>query len=100
MTLVRNFEFQGEEMSMSDNYTLDGEKSINAGWQDSETVSIAKWEEKGKSLSVVTNIEMMDGGELKIHATYSLDGKSLVIRSKVEGGPGDGISETWVYDKQ
>ncbi len=100
MNLEREYEFQGNAMTMSDSYTLDGKESINAGWQDSETVSIATWGDKGKSLTIVTTVEMMDGGELKIYATYKLDGKSLVVDSKVEGGPMDGPPETWVYDQQ
>ena len=100
MTLEREYEFQGNEMTMTDSYTLDGKESINAGWQDSETVSTANWADKGKSLTIVTSIEMMDGGTLKVHATYKLDGNSLVIESKVEGGPMDAPPETWVYDKE
>lgn len=100
MNLEREYEFQGNAMTMSDSYTLDGKESINAGWQDSETVSIATWGDKGKSLTIVTTVEMMDGGELKIFATYTRDGKSLVIESKVEGGPMDGPPETWVYDQE
>lgn len=100
LTLERNYEFQGNAMTMSDTYTLDGTESINKGWQDTETVSVATWGEKGKSLTIVTTIEMMDGGELKVYASYKLDGKSLVIESKVEGGPMEGPPETWVYDKQ
>jgi hypothetical protein len=101
MSLERDYEFQGNEMTMSDTYTLDGKESINKGWQDSENVSIASWGEKGKVLTIVTTIETMDGSEMKIHATYSLEGKTLKIVSKVEGGPmGGGAGETWVYDKQ
>ncbi len=101
MTMERDYEFQGNEMTMSDTYTLDGKESINKGWQDSENVSIASWGEKGKVLTIVTTIETMDGTEMKIHATYSLEGKTLKIVSKVEGGPmGEGAGETWVYDKQ
>jgi hypothetical protein len=101
LTLERDYEFQGNQMTMSDSYTLDGKESINEGWQDSETVSIASWGEKGKILTIVTTIETMDGSEMKIHAAYSMDGKSLKIASRVEGGPmGGGEGETWIYDKQ
>lgn len=94
-------EFQGNEFTRKNSYTLDGEKSINEGWQGSELVSIASWAKDKKSLSIVTTVEMMDGGELTITATYSMDGKTkMKIENKVEGGPMGGSTETWVYDKQ
>jgi hypothetical protein len=100
LTSERVSNFQGNEFTMKDTYTLDGEKSINEGWQGSEVVSIAAWKEDKKSLGVATTIEMMDGGELVIDATYKLDGKQLVIVNEMKGGPMGGSSETWVYDKQ
>ena len=93
-------EFQGSEYTMKNSYTLDGEESINEGWQGSDVVSIASWAKDKKSLNIVTTIEMMDGGELTINSTYSLDGKKMSIKQEVEGGPMGGSSETWVYDKQ
>lgn len=100
MTSERVSEWQGEKITSTSNYTLDGKESVNEGFQGAEIVSIAKWAEDGKSLSIATTFEMNNGGEMNILATYKMDGKQLIIENKVTGGPGDGSSETWVYDIQ
>jgi hypothetical protein len=100
VTMESVSEFQGEQYTMKSTCTLDGKESINEGWQGAKNVSIASWEADKKTLGIVTTIEMMDGGELKIHATYKLDGQKLVIVNTVEGGPMQVSPETWVYDKQ
>lgn len=100
MTTERVSEWQGEEFTFESSYTLDGNESLNEGFQGAEIVSIAEWAKDGKSLSIRTTFEMRDGGEMEIHATYKKNGKLMLIENKVSGGPGDGSSEIWVYDKQ
>lgn len=100
MTSERVSEWQGEKFTFSSSYTLDGKESLNEGFQGAEIVSIAEWAKKDKSLSIATTFEGMNGEEIHVLATYKKDGKQLIIDNKVTGGPGDGSSETWVYDKQ
>jgi len=99
MTTTRVNEFQGERRERTSSYKLDGSDSKNEGFQGSEIISIATWNEK--ALKIITEIEMQDGGELTITAVYSLKGEQLVINNAMEGGPmGGGDPETWVFDKQ
>ena len=99
MTTTRVNEFQGERRERTSAYNLDGTDSKNEGFQGSEIISVATWNDE--SLKIVTEIEMRDGGELTITAVYGMKGEKLVISNAMEGGPmGGGDPETWVYDKQ
>ena len=100
MTTTRVNEFQGNVMERTSAYNLDGSDSKNEGFQGSEIVTVAAWQEDGKSLKMVTAFEMQNGGELTITAIYRMDGANLVINNAMEGGPGEGGPETWVFDKQ
>ena len=99
MTTTRVNEFQGERRERTSSYNLDGTDSKNEGFQGSENISVATWNDE--ALKIVTEIEMQDGGELTITAVYSMKGEKLVINNAMEGGPmGGGDPETWVFDKQ
>jgi hypothetical protein len=98
MTYETTSDFQGQEFTRTSKYTLDGKESKNEGFQGSELISVASWEDE--SLKVVTNLEMQDGNTLNITVTYSLKGDKLVIVNEVTGGPMGDSKETWVYDKQ
>ena len=100
MTTTRVTEFQGNTNERTSSYNLDGTDSKNEGFQGSEIISVATWDEEGKALKIVTKIEMRDGGELTITGVYSLKGENLVINNAMEGGPMESDPETWVYDKQ
>jgi hypothetical protein len=91
---------QGNERTRTASYTLDGKESKNEGYQGSEIVSIAKWADDGKSLTIVTTFERRDGGKMVTNATYKMDGKKLVVENKMTGGRGGDSAETWVFDKQ
>jgi hypothetical protein len=100
MTTTRVNEFQGNVMERTSSYMLDGTDSKNEGFQDSEIITVASWQEDGNSLKMVTSFEMQNGGELTITAIYKMDGANLVINNAMEGGPGQGEPETWIFDKQ
>jgi hypothetical protein len=100
MTTERVSIRQGNEVTRKSSYTLDGKESVNEGYQGSKIISIAKWADDGKSLTIVTTMERQDGGERKIETTYRMDGKNLVIENKMEGGRREGPPESWVFDKQ
>ena len=101
MTVERVNDFQGEEFTSKSAYTLDGKESMNVGFRGAENISIAEWNEDGTSLTVTTSIEMQDGGEFIIKASYALDEDKLVVVNAMEGGPmGDRDPEKWVFDKQ
>ncbi len=91
---------QGNEVTRTSSYTLDGKESVNEGYQGSEIISVARWADDGKSLTIVTTRERRDGGKMKIEATYRMDGKNLVVENKMEGGRRESSPETWVFDKE
>lgn len=94
-------DFQGQEFRQKNSYTLDGSESKNEGWQGMELISIATWDDEGKSVIIKTNFEMQNGGELTITQIFGMDGGSLWVRNEVEGAPvGGGEPEKWVFDKQ
>jgi len=101
ITIERVSDFQGQEVTRKSAYTLDGKESKNEGFRGGETVSIAKWGDDGKTLTIVTNFETQNGGEMHISAAYAMEGGSLVVVNGMEGGPmGDRDPEKWVFDKE
>ena len=92
--------FQGNPVTRNEKVMLDGSESRNPGWRDTETVSVATWEDGGKKLTIVTTMETMNGGTMKITRKLSKENGSLFIQNSLEGGRGDSPPETWVFDKE
>ena len=79
-------------------YTLDGKESVNS-MGNFESKSTATWSSDGKSLTVVTKMEF-NGNERTTKAVWSLlDAKTLQIASTREGQNGE-VTNKMVYDKK
>ena len=98
MSVERHSNFQGQEYTTNDKFTLDGKECINPGWMDSQKKSVVVWSDDRKSLKITTKFPMNDGGELTINEVFKMDGNSMVIESSSSSSFGD-MSETMVYDK-
>lgn len=79
-------------------YTLDGKESVNTTGRG-ESKSIAKWSGDGKTLTIVTRINI-DGNERTVTETWSLiDPKTLSILVIRQNNDGD-IKYSMVFDKK
>ena len=84
--------------SFATKYTLDGKESVNTFGQG-ESKSTATWSADGKSLTVVTKMNF-NGTERTTTAVWSLvDAKTLSIVSTRQGQNGE-VKTTMVYDKK
>ena len=100
ISIERVSNFQGQEYRHTSTYTLDGEESVNQGFQGEDIVSIAKWTDDKKSISITTEIEMQDGGTLTIISIYSMKDGQINVESNIKGGPMGDSTENWVYTKE
>ncbi len=99
LSLEKHSEFQDQQFTINDKFTLDGKECINDGWMDSKKKSTAVWSADKKSLKISSKIAMQDGGEMTISETYTLNGGNMVIEMSASSSYGD-MSETQVYDKK
>ncbi len=95
MTVETTSNFQGQERTRSNKYTLDGKESSNEGFGGNPVKSTAVWSADKKVLTVNTKMDMQ-GNEMVIKAVYKMDGANLVIDQSF----GDFGSETQVFDKK
>jgi hypothetical protein len=91
--------FQGNDFTINDKFTMDGNECINPGWQDSQKKSTVVWAEDKQSLKITTKFPMGDSGEMTIIEVYKMNGSSLVIETSASSSFGD-VAETLVFDKQ
>jgi hypothetical protein len=91
--------FQGEDFTSKDKFTLDGKECINTGWRDSEKKSTVTVSDDKQSFKCITKITMEDGGEMTITETYKMDNGNMVVESLASSDFGD-MPETQVYEKQ
>ena len=95
----RHSEWQGQEYTINDKFTLDGKECVNAGMMDTQKKSIAVWTADKKSLKITSKIPMQDGGEISVTEVYKMDGGNMVIEMNSTSSWGD-MAETQVYDKK
>lgn len=98
LSVESHSEWQGQERTRTNKYTLDGKECINTGFRDSEIKSTAVWSGDKKSLTIKSKVPMQNG-DMTMTAVYKMDGKNLVIESSSSSSFGD-RSETQVFDKQ
>ena len=98
ISVEKHSEFQGNEFSSTDKYTLDGKECVNKGFRDTEKKSKAVWSADKKTLTVTSKIPMQ-GETMTITEAYSMKDGSMVIQSKASSSFGD-MEETQVYDKK
>ena len=92
----------GQPMTTTMKYTLDGKESINTT-QRGESKSVAKWSADGKSLTVVTTSTFDRNGEITTMtstAVWSLDGASLKVITSSTAPDGTERVMTNVYDNK
>ncbi len=91
-------DFQGQAVTRTNKYTLDGKECVNTGFRDSQIKSTAVWAGDKKSLKITSKFQMQNG-DMTMTAVYKMDGANLVIESSSSSSFGD-RSETQVFDKQ
>jgi len=93
---------EGQVMTTTEKYTLDGKESINQGPRG-ESKSVATWSADGKTLTVVTTRVMNFNGEsreLKTTAVWTLvDANTLSVVSTSATPNGDRVLKM-IYDKK
>jgi hypothetical protein len=99
LSVERHSEWQGQEFTTNDKFTLDGKECVNAGMMDTQKKSTAVWATDKKSLKIISKIPMQDGGEFSLTEVYKMDGVNMVIEMSSSSSFGD-MSETQVYDKK
>ena len=99
MSMEKQFDMQGQEVSINDKFTLDGKECVNSGMMDTQKKSTAVWATDKKSLKITSKIPMQDGGEISITEVYKMDGENMVIEMNSTSSWGD-MTETQVYEKK
>lgn len=93
----------GENVTTTMKYTLDGKESINTS-QRGESKSVATWSADGKTLSVATTRTFdMNGEKITMKSTEEwsrTDASTLTVNSTRQGRDGEEIKITLVYDKK
>jgi len=100
IAIERVSNWQGEEFRQTSKYSLDGKESVNEGFQGQDFTSIASWAKDKKSITIVTDLEMQDGGILNLSSTYGMEDGNLKIEFNTKGGPMGDSAETWIYNKE
>jgi hypothetical protein len=95
----RHSEWQGQEFTTNDKFTLDGKECVNPGMMDTQKKSTAVWAADKKSLKIISKIPMQDGGEISITEVFKIDAGNMVIDMSSSSSWGD-MTETQVYDKK
>jgi len=98
ISVEKHSEFQGNEFTSTDKYTLDGKECVNKGFRDVEKKSKVVWSADKKSLTVTSKIPMQ-GETMTNSEIFSMNNGSMTIQSKASSSYGD-LEETQVYDKK
>lgn len=99
VTIERHSEFQGQEFTTNDNFTLDGKECINEGCRDTKKKSTANWLSDKKSIKIVSKISTQDVGDISITENYKMDGGNMIVELSATSSYGD-MTEMQVYDKK
>jgi len=99
LNVERRSSFQGNDFTIKDKFTLDGNECINPGWQDTQKKSTAVWSDDKNSLKITTKFPMGDSGEMTIIEVYKLDSDNLVVETSASSSFGD-VAETLVFEKE
>ena len=98
LSVERHSEWQDQEFTTNDKFTMDGKECVNTGFMDTEKKSTAVWSDDKKSLKIISKIPMQ-GETMTIIEVFKKDGANMVIESKASSSYGD-LEETQVYDKK
>lgn len=99
LTVDRVRNFNGDETTTTEKFTLDGKESVNTGPRG-DSKSVATWSADGKTLTFATT-RTTSNGERKSSEAWSMpDAKTMSIDSKATTRDGDPANATLVYDKK
>lgn len=99
LTLEKKFEFQGQEMTVTENFNLDGRECSNPGFMESVKKSIVNISEDKKSIKISSQVTTNDGGEINSIEQYSIDSENLTYQITSSSSMFGEMSESAVYDK-
>lgn len=91
-------EFDGQEIEGVVHYTLNGEKCVNVGFMESETISTALLDKKAKSIIIVTE-GSVEGMDYTLTQVMTMEEGSLMVESEAASDMGE-MLETFVFDKK
>ncbi len=95
----RQVNFQGQDITISEKFTLDGKECINDGMMDSKKKSVAQFSDDKKVLTIDSKLPMQDGGEIAIKEVFSIAGGKLFVESSSNSSWGE-MKEKWAFEKQ
>jgi hypothetical protein len=95
----RQVNFQGQDITISEKFTLDGKECINDGMMDSKKKSVAQFSDDKKVLTIDSKLPMQDGGEIAIKEVFSIAEGKLFVESSSNSSWGE-MKEKWAFEKQ
>jgi len=98
LSYEKHSEWQGQEFTISDKFTLDGKECVNKGWMDTEKKSTAEWSDDKKSVKITSKIPMQNE-TMTVIEVYKMEDGNLVLESKASSSYGD-LEETQVFEKK
>jgi hypothetical protein len=99
LDVEKHANFQGQDITINDKFTLDGKECINKGWQDSKKTSVISWSADEKLLTITSKIPMQDGTDMTMTETYQMEGANLKVVANANSSFGE-WAETYLFDKQ
>jgi len=99
LTVEKHANFQGQDYTSVDKFTLDGAECINPGFMESQKKSTATWSDDKTILTIVSKMNVGDAGDVTITEIYKMDGVNLVLDSTASSSYGD-LHEVMVFNKK
>jgi len=99
LTVEKHGNFQGQDYTTKDKFSLDGKECVNIGWMDSKKTSTAVWSEDGKTLTISSKMPAQDGGEATMKEVYQMAEPNLKVELSAASSMGE-MSETYLLDKE
>lgn len=98
LSIERVSNFQGQDMTTKEKYTLDEKECVNSGMMDSQKKSVVKLSDDKKVITIDSKLPMQDT-EIAIKEVFSISGGNLFVESSSNSSFGD-MKEKWAFDKQ
>lgn len=99
LTVEKHSNFQGQDYTSVDRFTLDGNECINPGFMESQKKSTAVWSEDKTFIKIISKMNAGDFGEVTITEIYKMKNGKMVLESTASSSYGD-LYEVMVYDKK
>lgn len=98
LSIESHMDWQGQEMTTNEKFTLDGKECVNPGMMETQKKSVVTWSDDKNSLKIVSKIDFQDQ-TMTLTDVYKLENGVLVMESSSASSFGD-MSETRVYTKK